>query len=99
LSSLVELLNDSVWSVRSSAVSGLVQIGTSEVITPLLELLNDTDDYIRCSAAEGLAHLGVFEAVAPLIELLKNTFNHTKTIKFGQKVFSSLLVINYKDCI
>jgi HEAT repeat protein len=71
---LIELLKDTKLYIRSDAMKGLVQLGTTdEVIKSLIELLKDTRSFVRSSAVNVLAQLGSTDAVTPLIGRLKDT--------------------------
>ena len=74
--SLLNLLKDGSWNVRSRAAASLGQLGTASdaVVTGLLNLLKDDDNDVRYRAAASLVQLGTASdaVVTGLLNLLKD---------------------------
>jgi HEAT repeat protein len=70
---LLELVEHSDYSVRSSAADALGKIGDEKAIPGLLELLEDSHSYVRISAADALSKIGDEKAIPGLLKLLEDS--------------------------
>ena len=76
--SLMEAVNDKVFSVRWFAIEALGEIGSQKAIPVLAKHLADKDYTIRRSAAEAIGRIGGQEAFNVLSESLRDKNSETR---------------------
>ncbi|RCJ26637.1 histidine kinase [Nostoc sp. ATCC 43529] len=70
---LLKLIDNSDFSVRSSAVDVLSKLGSEAAIPGLLKLIENQDLSVSSSAADALGKIGSEIAIPGLIKLIKNS--------------------------
>jgi HEAT repeat protein len=70
--SLLVLLNDKDWQIRSMAVHALAEIGDNDVLPQVLQLLKDTRAEVRATVAEDVTRFNNRLAVSALIDALND---------------------------